>query len=266
LISTLSTTFLAGTYLLVSVSAAAPVSAADDDDDDDDADADADADAAEDDATVDDAEDDAVAASATGNAFLLYSQGKIIEANSFLLAMILEQSQSHCLSLATDTIANMNTFGKKLEEMGVCHVYCTVHVLQLTCKQELYEKKSQRMEEALGAAYYATCFCDQSQSHCLSLTTDTTANMNTFGKKLEEMGVCHVYCTVHVLQLTCKQELYEKKSQMEEALGAAYYATCFCDQSQSHCLSFQSVYSGSWEAQECTIWIETWLLSFGFGD
>jgi hypothetical protein len=90
--------------------------------------------------------------------------------------------------------------------------------------------------------------------------------MNTFGKKLEEMGVCHVYCTVHVLQLTCKQELYEKKSQMEEALGAAYYATCFCDQSQSHCLSFQSVYSGSWEAQECTIWIETWLLSFGFGD
>ena len=99
-----------------------------------------------------------------------------------------------------------------------------------------------------------------------AVTTDTTANMNTFGKKLEEMGVCHVYCTVHVLQLTCKQELYEKKSQMEEALGAAYYATCFCDQSQSHCLSFQSVYSGSWEAQECTMWIETWLLSFGFGD
>jgi hypothetical protein len=55
-----------------------------------------------------------------------------------------------------------------------------------------------------------------------AVTTDNIANMNTFGKKLEEMGVCHVYyCTDHVLQLTCKQ-LYEKKAQMEKALGAAY--------------------------------------------
>jgi hypothetical protein len=56
----------------------------------------------------------------------------------------------------------------------------------------------------------------------VAVTTDTTANMNTFGKKLEEMGVCHVYCTDHVLQLTCKQLYYEKKAQMEEALGVAY--------------------------------------------
>jgi hAT family dimerisation domain. len=37
-----------------------------------------------------------------------------------------------------------------------------------------------------------------------AVTTDTTANMNSFGKKLENHGICHVYCTDHVLQLTCK--------------------------------------------------------------
>ena len=36
-------------------------------------------------------------------------------------------------------------------------------------------------------------------------TTDTTANMNSFGQLLEDMGIEHVYCTDHVLQLTCKQ-------------------------------------------------------------
>ena len=40
-------------------------------------------------------------------------------------------------------------------------------------------------------------------------TTDTTANMNKFGMKLEDLGICHIYCTDHVLQLTCKL-CYEK--------------------------------------------------------
>jgi hypothetical protein len=51
-----------------------------------------------------------------------------------------------------------------------------------------------------------------------AVTTDTTSNMNKFGGKLKEMGVCHVYCTDHVLQLTCKL-LYEKKEDLDEALG-----------------------------------------------
>lgn len=49
-------------------------------------------------------------------------------------------------------------------------------------------------------------------------TTDTTANMNSFGMKLERMGVAHVYCTDHVLQLTCKLCYTEA----EETFGMPY--------------------------------------------
>ena len=40
-------------------------------------------------------------------------------------------------------------------------------------------------------------------------TADTAANVNKFGMKLEDMGICHICCTGHVLQLTCKL-CYEK--------------------------------------------------------
>jgi hypothetical protein len=45
-------------------------------------------------------------------------------------------------------------------------------------------------------------------------TSDTTANMNLFGKKLEDMGVVHVYCTDHVLQYTCRM-VYDKDMDTE---------------------------------------------------
>jgi hypothetical protein len=57
-----------------------------------------------------------------------------------------------------------------------------------------------------------------SEAKIFAVTTDTTSNMNKLGGKLEEVGVCHVYCTDHVLQLTCKR-LYEKKEDLDEALG-----------------------------------------------
>lgn len=37
-----------------------------------------------------------------------------------------------------------------------------------------------------------------------AITTDTTANMNSFGIMLEGKGIHHIYCTDHVLQLTCR--------------------------------------------------------------
>ena len=41
-------------------------------------------------------------------------------------------------------------------------------------------------------------------SHILAITTDTTGNMNTFGRRLAENGVVHLYCIDHNLHLTSK--------------------------------------------------------------
>jgi zinc finger BED domain-containing protein 1 (E3 SUMO-protein ligase ZBED1) len=41
-------------------------------------------------------------------------------------------------------------------------------------------------------------------SFVLSVTTDTTGNMNTFGRKLAEHGVIHLYCVDHNLHLNAK--------------------------------------------------------------
>jgi hypothetical protein len=57
-----------------------------------------------------------------------------------------------------------------------------------------------------------------SDAKIFAITTDTTSNMNKFGEKLEGMGVSHIYCTDHVLQLTCKK-LYEKKAELDQLLG-----------------------------------------------
>lgn len=54
-------------------------------------------------------------------------------------------------------------------------------------------------------------------------TTDTTANMNKFGIALEERGVHHVYCTDHVLQLTCK--LCYEKAPAAGSFGEEFFAS-----------------------------------------
>ena len=38
-----------------------------------------------------------------------------------------------------------------------------------------------------------------------SVTTDTAPTMNTFGRLLEDKKILHLYCTDHLLQLTCKK-------------------------------------------------------------
>ncbi|KAG9291336.1 hypothetical protein G9A89_000485 [Geosiphon pyriformis] len=45
----------------------------------------------------------------------------------------------------------------------------------------------------------------QIDSILLSITSDTTGNMNRFGFAMEDAGVHHIYCTDHVLELTAKE-------------------------------------------------------------
>jgi hypothetical protein len=39
----------------------------------------------------------------------------------------------------------------------------------------------------------------------VTCVTDTTGNMSKFGRFLEDMGVSHIFCADHVLQLTAKK-------------------------------------------------------------
>jgi hypothetical protein len=53
-----------------------------------------------------------------------------------------------------------------------------------------------------------------------AVTTDTTANMNSFGIRMEAHDIVHIYCTDHVLQqLNCKL-CCEKP--LDTAFGAAF--------------------------------------------
>mmetsp|Transcript_12832 Transcript_12832/g.25980 ORF Transcript_12832/g.25980 Transcript_12832/m.25980 type:complete len:754 (-) Transcript_12832:39-2300(-) len=47
-------------------------------------------------------------------------------------------------------------------------------------------------------------------SYILAVTTDTTGNMNTFGRRLAQHGVNHLYCMAHNLQLTVKYAFDDK--------------------------------------------------------
>jgi len=56
----------------------------------------------------------------------------------------------------------------------------------------------------LERSFLKLCLEKLSSVKIFACTTDTTANMNSFGMKLEKMGVAHIYCSDHVLHLTCK--------------------------------------------------------------
>jgi hypothetical protein len=43
------------------------------------------------------------------------------------------------------------------------------------------------------------------------VTTDTDPTMNDFGRLLEEKRILHLYCTDHVLQLTCKDTFLQSR-------------------------------------------------------
>ena len=43
--------------------------------------------------------------------------------------------------------------------------------------------------------------------------------MNSFGMKLNNLGIHHVYCTDHILYLTCKKIIKSENRNLEELLG-----------------------------------------------
>jgi hypothetical protein len=52
--------------------------------------------------------------------------------------------------------------------------------------------------------FHSCTFCLR-KVNIVACVTDTTGNMSKFGRLLEEMGVSHIFCADHILQLTAKK-------------------------------------------------------------
>jgi hypothetical protein len=61
------------------------------------------------------------------------------------------------------------------------------------------------LRDAFLINLFKDCNFDLRKVKIVACVTDTTGNMSKFGRRLEEMGVSHIFCADHVLQLTAKK-------------------------------------------------------------
>ena len=61
------------------------------------------------------------------------------------------------------------------------------------------------LRDAFLINLFTDCNFDLRKVNIVACVTDTTGNMSKFGRLLEEMGVSHIFCADHVLQLTTKK-------------------------------------------------------------
>jgi hypothetical protein len=94
------------------------------------------------------------------------------------------------------------------------------HSLKLGCF--LHEGSSDSMHVLSDFAEKLFMKCGFDKANIISVTTDTTGNMDRFGKLLEKLGIQHIYCTNHVLNLTAKKA-YEDSSQDSGVLDDEEY-------------------------------------------
>jgi hypothetical protein len=71
----------------------------------------------------------------------------------------------------------------------------------------LHERGStaEDLREAFLINLFKDCNFDLGKVNFVACVTGTTGNMSKFGRLLEEMGVSHILCADHVLQLTAKK-------------------------------------------------------------
>ncbi len=61
------------------------------------------------------------------------------------------------------------------------------------------------LKDAFFINLFKDCKFDLKKVNIVACVTDTTGNMSKFGRLLEGMGVSHIFCADHVLQLTAKK-------------------------------------------------------------
>ena len=68
------------------------------------------------------------------------------------------------------------------------------------------ESQSESLVDDFAVKIFRECGFDM--VNISAVVSDTTGNMNKFGKMLEDLNIPHIYCTDHVLQLTAKIAYY----------------------------------------------------------
>jgi hypothetical protein len=58
--------------------------------------------------------------------------------------------------------------------------------------------------------------CGFDKANIIAVTTDTTGNMDKFGRLLKKVGIHHIYCTDHLLNLTAKKAYKDSSQDSEE--------------------------------------------------
>ena len=123
------------------------------------------------------------------------------EIRNYIINLV--KTEDPWISITVDhwtSIASQNYTGMTAHWIGK---ECTLHNLQLGCW--LHEGNSQSMSlvDDFISKIFKTCKLSDAKISCV--VSDTTGNMNLFGKILEAHNIPHIYCTDHVLQLTAKQ-------------------------------------------------------------
>ena len=97
------------------------------------------------------------------------------------------------------SVANQNYTGMTIHWVNNL---CEINNLQLGCwLHEGNSKATSLIDDFITKLFKK---CDLSTAKLSAVVTDTTGNMNLFGKMLEELHIPHIYCTDHVLQCTAK--------------------------------------------------------------
>jgi hypothetical protein len=61
------------------------------------------------------------------------------------------------------------------------------------------------LRDAILSNLFKDCYFDLRKANIVACVADITGNKGKFGRLLKEMGVSHIFCADHVLQLTAKK-------------------------------------------------------------
>ncbi len=80
-----------------------------------------------------------------------------------------------------------------------------LHACTMGCWLHEGGSTAEDLREAFLINLFEDCNFDLGKVSIVACVTDTTGNMSKFGRLLEDLGVSHIFCADHVLQLTAKK-------------------------------------------------------------
>jgi hypothetical protein len=129
---------------------------------------------------------------------------RVLEPNNIRQAQLVTTSGGfvtitcdHWTSIAKQSYCGMTTHWIDEDfKFHSCNMGCWLHEGGSTAED---------LRQAFLINLFKDCKFDLGKVNIVACVTDTTGNMSKFGRLLEEMGVTHIFCADHVLQLTAKE-------------------------------------------------------------